>query len=78
MPKIVNPRIPREKLAARFITPNQYAELKNVSRASVYNGMARGLIPFDCSDGVRRIPLRVIDDQERAAIARATALAAVE
>jgi hypothetical protein len=61
MSKINDPR-PRSPLPRRLYTVDQYADVTEQCRASVYNGMRAGLIPFIVEGGRRKIPVEFVDN----------------
>lgn len=70
MPKQLHPES-RTRLAKRFLTIDEFADLTGISRPTIYEKMRRREIPFDASSGRRRIPVSYVDHMERAAFANA-------
>jgi len=61
MPKLKGPPQPRTQLARRFYSIDEFCDISGVCRASVYNGMRRGQIPFVELIGCRKIPVDFVD-----------------
>jgi len=61
MPKLKGPPQPRAQLPRRFYSIDEFCDISGVCRASVYNGMRRGQIPFVELIGCRKIPVDFVD-----------------
>jgi hypothetical protein len=54
---------PKAALPRRLYNIDEFAEVTGQCRASVYNGMADGRIPFVIDGGRRKIPIEFLDQQ---------------
>jgi Helix-turn-helix domain len=61
MPRLKGPPVPRALIPRRFYSIDEFCDVAGVCRASVYNGMRRGEIPFVELTGRRRIPVSYVD-----------------
>jgi hypothetical protein len=62
MPRLKGPYQPRKKLAPRVYTVDQTADLLGACRASIYNMMMRGDLPYLVIAGRRRIPVEIVEN----------------
>jgi hypothetical protein len=62
MPRLKGTPVPRAPLPRQFFSVNEFADVTGICRASVYNGMRRGEIPFVELTGCRKIPVSFVDD----------------
>jgi hypothetical protein len=62
MPRLKGPPQPRKKLAPRIYTIDQTADVLNRCRASIYDMMASGELPFAVIAGRRGILVETIEN----------------
>lgn len=58
-----NPQGPRQRLAPRLFTVDQYCDVTNKCRATAYNEMRRGETPYIIDGGRRTIPVDFVHNK---------------
>ena len=61
MPKLKGLPVPRTRLAPRLYTIDQYCDVTNKCRATAYNQMRAGELPYVVDGGRRKIPVSVVE-----------------